>query len=1404
MLAKPNSSDTLKNKLQSPPGLRLTSMVLMSLAAGVLFVVYLSLALQVLQAPFLGTTINHTMTVNASVSNADTPWTGREAGLRPGDQIIALDDIPLEESQPEADSARHYLSVLDDFDSGDVVTVTFRYDAVQYPEPREDGVLCNAPNADGQSTCQVDVELMSWPEIDFIAYFVLPFGTGLIVLGIVAFLIVLRPYQPNTFLATAGLLPLALVMGSIFDVGSSHTLVPVWLVTGVWFGTAMVTIGMLFPTPLPILVRQPWLRWLPAVIGLAIVALTLDAYRSSQAIPLPLANQIAVASAITGLAIMAALVGFYQRPNATNALKRDQANVLLMGILLSLSPAVLWLMGRVFPDSPMFAVSIEATMPFLITVAISLAYSVLQYQAFDTERVLSQSITYLILLIALGLGYALLILGATLITADTVRADNPLLIVITVFFVSLLFVPLRTALQRRIDGIYFRTRHDYQARLETFSQKLTSLAGANVMIESFRNLLSETIKPINAIIYLRDYQTGSYIAYGDPEPQTDIIFAQDSGVIRLLSTTDNAIYLQPGQPWPPELQVDRARLNIIKVMILVGMAGADTLNGFVAIGPPQSKANSYKYEELRFVQNLTGQLAIAIERATVFQSMQRSYRELEVLSQVSQAVNFTIEISDLLELISAQTLKLIQAPYFYTVLHDTATDQIYYAFFLENDERYPDIENRKWAIDQDLYSQVLRTGQPMRVDKYADAMARGNYRYANENPNTQAWMAVPLIAGARTLGVMAVGESNPERRYSLEQLKIFSDIGSLAAASLDKARLFSEANARARQLAVLNDISRQLVATEGDVERLLDLITQSAVEILNAEAGSLLLTVDDGSGDLEFKVAVGQASEELIGKRLEANFGLVGQVAATGRPVISNDTTSDDSWQSEVVEEGFQTRSVLAVPLIAKDRIIGVLEVINKRDGSIYVEEEMELLTTFAGQAAIAFENARLFQQTDLQLEQRVQQLEALERIDRELNRNLDLYNVAEITVRWAVNNSNATAGLLGIVTDDRAYLRVVASIGYETDDAPEGAARNLWPTDRGIVSRVIRTRRADLQPYVGMDPDYVPSLRGALSQITIPMLSADDINAILIVETDREPRLNLLDQDWIQRLTEHASIAIENAQLYAELTRANETKSEFMGFAAHELKNPLTSVMGYASALQGSMAAAMSTDQIQSSAQIIQSNAERMESIISDLRDIAASDANKLEIKPEPISFYRVVMDTLLSLQKQIDSKGQTVINRVTDDLPLVMADAKRMIQVMVNFLSNANKYSPREATLTIDAIVKRRYVNRKGNSIGDVLHIMVTDTGIGMSDEDLQRIFNEDYFRSENEAARAEKGTGLGMMITKRLIDDHGGEVWVESRLGEGSTFHFVVPLAPESQQHRSQAHIQNSTREPEASAD
>jgi signal transduction histidine kinase len=207
-------------------------------------------------------------------------------------------------------------------------------------------------------------------------------------------------------------------------------------------------------------------------------------------------------------------------------------------------------------------------------------------------------------------------------------------------------------------------------------------------------------------------------------------------------------------------------------------------------------------------------------------------------------------------------------------------------------------------------------------------------------------------------------------------------------------------------------------------------------------------------------------------------------------------------------------------------------------------------------------------------------------------------------------------------------------------------------------------------------------------------------------------------------------------------------------------------------------------SDQQKSFLGTIRFNAERMDTLVSDLNDVTKLQTNNLRIERAAVSFRTIVTETLRPLQKQIQDKGQELILDIPENLPLINADQNRLIQVLTNLISNAHKYSPSGGTIAVNASVYEHLRDAKGRLLPPALVATVRDTGIGMSEEDTAKLFTP-YFRSENPAAREQPGTGLGLTITRGIIEQHGGTIRVESELGKGTAFHFTIPLAAEAEQ-------------------
>lgn len=1331
---------------------------------------------------FAGFLPTRELTVSDSGPFGSDPWPALDAGLAPGDRIVGVGNVALD-ALPPGERIAAFNREMAARTPGERVSLRFAPQGGTGPR----GATCQTVN--GAALCTTLITLARFSMGDFLGFFGVSWIAA-VVMWLVALGLIVRWPDRRPLRILAGLAAvLAVVVAGRFDSLTTQLFVPAWLAAQALAGGLAVLFALTFPYESAALMRLPALSGAPLVASAALGGVAVVLYGSPDAaarrLAMPFASGVLLAGALALLAMMA-----WHRARAASPAARNQAAMVLLGAVPALVPG-LALTGWWFATGHLSS----ALVPFLAVLAvlfpISAAYAVLQFRLVDTDRVITQSLLYGAMIVLLTAAYWLVVSGVALWIGRSARetALSPVAVVAAIFVVAVAFVPLRGVLQRAIDAAYYRTRRSYQAALERFSREVTSAVSPGEVLALVRRTLADTVAPAHAILFALDAESEQYRAEPDPDTgrrPTDLIFTPQSGLVRYLSAQESVLYLEPGRPLPLEIVSDRAALGVLAAPVLIGLRGQRALNGFLAVGPRQSGA-PYLHEDLRFFASLADPLALAVERAQAISDLERRVRVQDVLSQVSRALNFAIDFDTLLELLYAQTRRVIPAPYFTIALRNPTTDELTYVFYNDGDERDPSREGKRWRMGLDLVSEIARTQQTLRTDDYVRESLQRDPRGQVENPHLKAWMGVPLLAdtGGGVLGVMVAATGEPGVTFTDEQQSLFWDIANLAASAIDKFQLFNKTQQRARQLSAINEIATRLASELGNVDRLLQLITENAVQILGAEAGSLLL-VDEDTGDLEFRVVVG-GSAELVGRRIPAGTGLAGATVQRGAPIIVNDPSRDSRWYGDLLAsegeaggDGFESHAILSVPLLAQGRAIGVLQTINKLDGSIFVQEDADLLATFAGQAAIAIENARLFDMTDQQLALRVQELDTMQRIDQELNRTLNLNNVVDITMDWALRKSGASAGALFILDRERNELQLVASYGYEPDSPFGQPPGSTYPADRGAIGRGIRSGQPSLVTDVSLDPAYEETLPGCVAQLTVPLFSANQVIGVIILESAEEGVLDLLDLDFVSRLAEHASPAIVNARLFQELTRANEARSEFVSIVAHELKNPMTSMRGYTDLLLKGVVGPVNEQQADFLRTIF-NNVIRMETLVSDLNDLTKQQTNNLRLELTAVDLREALAETLRAQQRLIEEKGQTLVVEVPDDLPPVWADFNRLIQIMTNFVSNANKYTGEGGTIAIRAEVARNVWDSQGAP--QVVHCTVSDTGIGMSEEDLAQLFVP-YFRSEDPRTREQPGTGLGLAITRGLVEQHGGRVWVESKLDEGTTFHFTIPLAVEVQ--------------------
>lgn len=1155
---------------------------------------------------------------------------------------------------------------------------------------------------------------------------------------------------------------IALAVGLLFELRSNPLLTVLWTFGLCLTSASLLTLAFCFPKYEPILEKFPQLLWL----FYAISATLFLAWLASPLVWRELIWQLSGLAAGCSLLFAMLWLGL-RRLKSALPVENEQIRFLLVGALIAFLPAALGWVVLPFFGGPT-ALSPYLLLP-LAAFPIIYAYAIQRNRLVHIDLLLSQASLYALMAVLVVIGYALLVGGLSLAFSGALKiTDQPAITGLIFFVLAVGMLPLREYMQNVINSAFFRGQKPYQDRLQIFSRDLNNLVDLPSILHALRNSIDNSLIPAIFHIFIFDPLSEQYVATLDSSDHasSDLRFSADSPLVIFLSQQHSPIFLGDAVHLSGVTPADQHRIDLLGAKLFAPLSGRERLAGWLALGPRRS-GEPYTHRELDFLNALCSQATLAIERAQVVVNMENRVRETNVLARIAQGVNITLTMDDTLELVYAQTTQVIPANDFHVILVDRQTQKLVEVFCVSEDERYPQLENIPLS-GRLVEEEVVRLRRPILSSDYSQECQR--LGAVPNHTGIISWMAVPLNAGAETIGLISLGRYDTTI-YSTEQFQLLQAIADQVAGAIEKMRLLQETEKRAHQLASLNEVTRQLTSTL-ELEPLLANILNSAVDILNCEAGSLLLS-DSSTGELVFRATVGPVAENLLNKRLPAGTGLVGKAYDSRAALIVNDVQSSSLWfQKTDQQTGFISRAILVVPLISKGQSIGVIEVINKKDGAPFIQDDQDLLSTFAAQASVAVENATLFTQTDQALAARVEELSVMQRIDRELNTSLDVTTTMKIALEWAMSQSDASAGMIGVVQDEG--LKVMASQGYSTELASYPS--NLIPFAKFSLQQVVESGTIVQRSLSRDESGNKGFLAQAVHQIILPIRREANTIGLILLESVSPNPLSEENVDFLQRLGDHASIAISNAQLVAAIQSANVAKSEFVSFVAHELKNPMTSIKGYTELLAAGAVGSVNEAQSNFLA-TIRSNIERMNTLVSDLNDLSKIEAGRLRLEFKPHKLAAVVEDTVRSTRKQIEEKGQQLTIQIPSDLPDAWADRTRLAQILINLVSNAHKYTPQGGQIQIGAQVCENRWDISGAP--KVIHIWVADNGIGISPEDQKKIFQK-FFRSEDPKTREVPGTGLGLNITRSLVEMQGGRIWFESELRHGTTFHFTVPIS------------------------
>jgi signal transduction histidine kinase len=237
-----------------------------------------------------------------------------------------------------------------------------------------------------------------------------------------------------------------------------------------------------------------------------------------------------------------------------------------------------------------------------------------------------------------------------------------------------------------------------------------------------------------------------------------------------------------------------------------------------------------------------------------------------------------------------------------------------------------------------------------------------------------------------------------------------------------------------------------------------------------------------------------------------------------------------------------------------------------------------------------------------------------------------------------------------------------------------------------------------------------------------------------------------------------------ELQRVYRELETASRHKSEFLANMSHELRTPLNAILGFSQVLQKNLFGELNEKQEEYIEDIL-SSGNHLLALINDVLDLSKVEAGQIELEPAAFSLREAVERGVVMIRERASKSGVALAAEVAPEAQVVVADERRIRQILFNLLSNAVKFTPAGGRIDVNAV-----------RVGGEIQVAVADTGSGIAREDLDRIFEE--FQQTDAGARQQEGTGLGLALSKRLVELHGGRIWVESELGVGSRFVFTLP--------------------------